>query len=177
MNWSKVAKIAKVAKVAKATRQRGYGKLRGEARQWLSVGSLFSEHRFDPVKRLAPIGSPRGDPELLDQHTDECFERNPACCQMPPVEIDGFGIGSVDSSRERARHMDVRMIGTEKGISRLPVIDEQFTLLAIHEPVLVHPGCRSPAAAESRVHRVFFKREDMRDIEQEPPRPSRGYTQ
>lgn len=60
------------------------------------MGCLLPKCHFGPVKRFAPIMTLRCNLELGDHHPDYRLERNPAGCDMEPVEVDVAASDGVD---------------------------------------------------------------------------------
>ena len=57
---------------------------------------------------------------------------------MTTGKIDRFSLDRIDSRSQFRSDMEMRVVGSAEFLSRLPVVDQQFTLGVIEQSVLVH---------------------------------------
>ncbi len=92
------------------------------------------------VKHLTPIGPPRCDLKLRDQHPHHRCQRYVAGGKVEFVKVDRSPVDRTDLGAECGRDMQMRIIGSLILVSRLPVIDEQLPLITIEQTILIHLG-------------------------------------
>ncbi len=117
--------------------------------------------------------TPERDPEFGNQHPDHRFERYPSCFHMKLVETDLATGNRVDLGVQRRRDVQVRVIRPTGTRPWLPVIDQQFLMVVIEEPVLVHSSHHARSRAEPSLPDAFHN-EDVGNVEQESTRPTNG---